>query len=608
MSNIIQLLPDCISNQIAAGEVVQRPSSVVKELLENSIDAGASEIKVIIKNSGKTLIQIIDNGKGMSEIDARMCFEKHATSKIRETKDLFNIKTMGFRGEALASIAAVSQVEMETCSNENELGTKIIIEGSEVKSQTPTSTSKGTTIAIKNLFYNIPARRNFLKSDAVETKHIIDEFQRISLSNPQVSFFLFNNDNEIYHLPISKLSHRIVNIFGKNYQKQLLSCQEQTDSLQIKGYLGTPENSKKTRGEQFFFVNNRFIKSPYLHHVIKTTFENLILPNYYPFYVIFIEIDPQKIDINVHPTKTEIKFEEEKFVYSILKSAVQKSISIYHISPSIDFEQNVNSSTYKLMERAAVSSIPKRVSLEDKNYSQFKNYDNQKANKEDWEKFFQQINSEPKLDEEKQTSIITIESNINDINYEKSLISKDKIQIHQRYIFTQLKSGVLIVDQKAAHERILYEKYTNAILTKSGSSQQLLFPCTFEINKSDFMIVKECEEEIRSLGFIFKYQHSKIIISGCPTEVSDKNLRDLFDGLIEQYKLNLNLSLEKKENLARSFSKKSTLPYGKILERHEMDSLIDQLFACENPKYTPEKKKTFIKVNIKQLEEMFINF
>ncbi len=598
MKNIIELLPDSIANQIAAGEVVQRPSSVVKELLENSIDSKSTEIKLIIRNAGKSLIQVIDNGIGMSEVDARMSFERHATSKIKKSEDLFQIKTMGFRGEALASIAAIAQVELETSVDDKILGTKLIIEGSNIISQNPTSTPKGTKIAVKNLFFNVPARRNFLKSNNVEMKHITDEFQRIALSNPHISFFMYHDNKEIYHLPKSKLSHRIVHIFGKNYQNQLIYCEETTEYVKIKGFIGKPEYSKKTRGEQFFFVNNRFIKSPYLNHAIKTVFENLILDTHFPFYVLFLNIDPKHIDINVHPSKAEIKFDDERLVYSILESAVRKSISEFHVTPSIDFDQNVNSSEFKILEKAQENY--RNVNKKDSAYTKFHNYDLKTNRKDGWDEILKTLDIKPKIDQPVQSLLINKE------NDNKDLKAKSKIQIHNKFILTQIKSGLIIIDQNAAHQRILYEKYINELINNSGTSQQLLFPCTIEISNSDMLILEECLIEIHSLGFKLEIkENNQLLIKGTPSEASDKDPKILLEGLIEQFKWNKNLSLEKNENIARSFSKRSALPYGLDLSQEEISSLIDRLFACKNPNYTSDGLLTFIKIEIDELEKRF---
>ena len=357
MADRIQLLPDSIANQIAAGEVVQRPASAVKELIENSIDAGATHIKLIVKEAGKALLQVIDDGHGMSPTDARMSLERHATSKIRKAEDLFTLHTMGFRGEALASIAAVAQVEIKTRMASDELGTLLVVEGSDVKRQEPTACEKGTSISVRNLFFNIPARRNFLKSNPVELRHIIEEFQRLALANPEISFSLIQTDELVYDLPQGKLSQRIINLFGKAYQQQMAACQEETDLVKVTGYVGKPAFAKKTRGEQFLFVNRRFIRSNYLHHAVMNAFEGLLGENSFPFYVLFMEIDPRHIDVNVHPTKTEIKFDDERAVYAVVRSAVRQAIGTHNLSPGLDFDADVN----LVAKLNAVSNVNKEV-------------------------------------------------------------------------------------------------------------------------------------------------------------------------------------------------------------------------------------------------------
>ncbi|MCP3659483.1 MAG: DNA mismatch repair endonuclease MutL [Bacteroidetes bacterium] len=605
MKNIIELLPDSIANQIAAGEVVQRPSSAVKELLENSIDSKSSKIKLIIKNAGKSLIQVIDNGIGMSEVDARMSFERHATSKIKKSEDLFQIKTMGFRGEALASIAAIAQVELETTVDDDVIGTKIVIEGSNLNSQTSTSVLKGTKIAIKNLFFNVPARRNFLKSNSVEMKHIIDEFTRIALSYPEISFLLYQDNKEIYHLPQSKLSHRIVHLFGKNYQNQLISCEENTEYVNIKGYIGKPEYAKKTRGEQFFFVNNRYIKSPYLHYAVKSVFKNLILDNQFPFYVLFLEIDPKHIDVNVHPSKAEIKFDDERLVYSILEAAVRKSISKHHVVPSIDFKQNVNSSEFRILEKAQEKHREMRGG--NSAYVNFKNYDLETNKKNSWDEIFKTLNITPKENNQIQSVLV---DNVNDMPENENIvknINSNKLQIHNKYILTQIKSGLVIIDQNAAHQRVLYEKFLNQFKNNSKISQQLLFPYSIKMNNGDMLLLQECSKELNQLGFIIQIKSKEeIFIKGMPSEFSDKDPKSLLEGLIEQYKLNKGLSLEKKESIIRALSKRSAFSHGVLLSEEEVNYLIDQLFACANPNYTADGYRTFIKIGIEEIESKFV--
>ena len=610
MSDIIRLLPDSIANQIAAGEVVQRPASVVKELIENAIDADSRAIKVVIKDAGKTLIQVIDNGVGMSEVDARMSFEKHATSKIRASEDLFNIQTMGFRGEALASIAAVAQLEMETCHKKGELGTRIVIEGAEVKTQTPVAAPQGTKISVKNLFFNVPARRNFLKSNPVETKHIIDEFQRAALARPDIVFSFYQNEQEIYQLAAAKLSHRIVHLFGDTYKKQLIPCQEATNSLKLQGYIGKPTYAKKTRGEQFFFVNQRFIKSPYLNHAVKNAFEGLLPQDVFPFYVLFIDIDPQRVDVNVHPTKTEIKFEDERMIYSILTAAIKQALAVYHVTPSIDFEQNVNfdpfaqaSTTITEASTPLTAHTPRRESkLSERNYVQFKRPSTtQQNNAQDWEKLFQHL--EKPAASEPTTTLQLSSANDAPAVAEESL----KIQLHKQYILTQVKSGLLLIDQQAAHERILYEQYAQLPLDgQDRSAQKLLFPVHIALNAADLALVQAHTKELQALGFVLEsFGKDSLIVAGCPAEVVDHDLKQLIEGLLEQIKWHqAKLSLTTQENLARSLAKRACIQPGKQLQKEEMDKLVDQLFACVNPNYTPDGRKTFIMLALEDINRM----
>ncbi len=602
MPDIIKLLPDSLANQIAAGEVVQRPASAVKELLENAIDAEADFIKLIVKDAGKILIQVMDNGKGMSATDARMSLERHATSKISKSEDLFSIRTMGFRGEALASIAAVSQMEIKTCQQDEELGSLIAIEASEIKKQEPVACDKGTSIAVKNLFYNVPARRNFLKSNGVEMKHIVDEFQRIALSNPGVGFTLHNNDLEIYNLPKGKLSQRIVHIFGKNYQEQLVTCEETLEHIDIYGYVGKPEFAKKTRGEQFFFVNNRFIKSGYLNHAVSNAFQGLIAEGTFPFYVLFIGIDPKHIDINVHPTKTEIKFDDERTAYALVRAAVRQALATHNITPALDFTADIN-----LGQKLAVS----RETIKDKNYGQFRSTELQQSNLENWDRLFDENKGKGDFDDFKkhddQAVTLTFGS---EINSGKELVDshekgKPIFQLHNHYIVTQVKSGMLLVDQQAAHERVLYEKYTLYLEKKSGASQQSLFPEAVSLNPSDFALVMEMEEEIASLGFLIEpFGKSDVLIKGMPAEVSG-NEKDIFEGLIDQFKKNVELSLPKKENLARALAKRTGIKIGNRLNEQEMEVLIDQLFACKNANYSPNGRSTFHILEISNIENYF---
>jgi len=616
MPDIIRLLPDSLANQIAAGEVVQRPASVVKELLENSIDAGSTKIQLVIKDAGKQLVQVIDNGKGMSHTDARMSFERHATSKLSTTDDLFNIRTLGFRGEALASIAAVAQVELKTRKNDEELGILLKVEGSQIKTQESCAASIGTSIAVKNLFFNVPARRNFLKSNPVEMKHILEEFQRVALSFPEIGFSFFQNDMEIYNLPAENLSKRIVGLLGNSYKDQLISCQEETELIKVKGFIGKPENAKKTRGEQYFFVNNRFIKNNYLHHAVKTGYDNLIPDDHFPFYTLFLEINPIHIDINVHPTKTEIKFDDERTIYAILLAAIKKALATHNITPSLDFDQNINFNVFNTdlntasLRGAGLYSKPGNDFFRDN-----KNLNN-------WDKLYQNFDHVERNDqhpiftdqpEHEKTGPIILGSRANlpaqEIQHE---IIKDNnsstFQLHLKYIVSQVKSGMVVIDQQAAHERILYERYQSMLNQKSGASQQTLFPQSVELSPTDFALTMELEKEITALGFQFNhFGKNSIVINGIPAELPGSiSETKLFEGLLEQFKFNQSeLKLERKENLARSIAKKSSIKAGMSLSLIEMRSLIDKLFACKVPNYGPSGNPTFIILDLDKIEKFF---
>lgn len=611
MSDIIKLLPDHLANQIAAGEVVQRPASVVKELLENAIDAGASQIKLIVKESGKSLIQVVDNGKGMSMTDARLSFERHATSKIKTTEDLFSIRTMGFRGEALASIAAVAQVELKTRRSEDELGVEIQIEGSEVKKQEPAATPVGTSISVKNIFYNVPARRNFLKSNAVEMRHIVDEFTHVALANPEVAMSLYQSDLEMYQLAPSKLSKRIVGLFGKKYQDQMASCEEETDLLRVWGYVGKPESAKKTRGEQYFFANDRFIKSAYLNHAVTTAFEGLLQEGTFPFYTLFIEIDPKHIDINVHPTKTEIKFDDERTIYAIVRAAVKQALGTHNIAPAIDFNQDVNFASFK------PSGFEATEKQRDRDYSQFKTVDH-KQSQGQWEKLYEGLRKDIKEEEQQAQMTIHPESpktirlsssaNVpSDMPLQEGHGKKVYFQIHQKYLATQVKSGLMLIDQHRAHERILYERFLQQLKSRSGASQQSLFPQTIELSGADFALVNDMKEELHAIGFEFSnFGNSALVINGVPADLKSTNEKELFEGFIEQFKhFQQSLSIPMDERIARAIAQRSAIKSGIVLTQEEMSSLIDQLFACQQPGYAPNGSKTTHIVELEKIDQIF---
>jgi len=627
MTDLIQLLPDAIANQIAAGEVIQRPASVVKELLENAVDAGSSEIKLIVKDAGKSLIQVIDNGCGMSETDARMSFERHATSKIKKADDLFAIRTMGFRGEALASIAAIAHVELKTRRHADDLGTRIVIEGTEIKKQEACQAAVGTNFSIKNLFYNVPARRNFLKSNTVEMRHILDEFQRIALANADIFFSLHHNNTEVFHLTAGNLRQRVVGVFGSSCNKKLVPVSEETDIIKLEGFVGKPEFAKKTRGEQLFFVNNRFIKSAYLNHAVVGAYEDLINTDSYPMYVIFLDIDPSKIDINVHPTKQEIKFEDEKLIYNYLKVAVRHALGQYSITPMLDFDQDPSISGFT--SNASPKQSPTNFNQQTigskgnpgggGNFSSSNSDDLRQANNlKNWEKLYEglgDINSDNPPSNDKSSTPLTIESEWNEqTNKEssgESFIEENQTplyQIHSTYILSQIKSGFMLIDQQAAHERILYENYLAILEEQQNFTQQELFPRTITLNTADSALLKEILPAINMLGFDIKdFGSDTFIIHGTPADLNSSiNEQQIIEMLLQQYKSNMDLKLELKENIARSMAQSASIKRGQPLSNKEMKALIDQLFACNMPYKSPTGRSCFLTYDMGELEKLFL--
>ncbi len=594
MADVIQLLPDSIANQIAAGEVVQRPASAVKELMENSIDAGATHIQVIVKEAGKALIQVIDNGKGMSETDARMSLERHATSKIRKAEDLFTIQTMGFRGEALASIAAVSQMEMRTRLADSELGTLLVVEGSDVKRQEPVACEKGTSISVRNLFYNIPARRNFLKSNPVELRHIIDEFHRLALANPEIGYSFFQGDEHVYELGPAKLGQRIVGLFGKSYQGQLTPCKEETNLVRVWGYIGKPDFTRKTRGEQFLFVNRRFIRSNYLHHAVMNAYEGLLPENSYPFYVLFIETDPQHIDVNVHPTKTEIKFDDERAVYAVVRAAVRQALGAHNLSPTIDFDSNIN----LISNLGQSTSQSKDVYFEERFTRGI-----QQSNISNWQQMFES----PSVEKGDEPQVLRFESTLNSHKENPAPDEKTVFQLENQFIVRSVKSGIMVIEQELAHERILYERFLGQLRSGSAQSQQSLFPQTVILSAPDFALVMEIRQEITNLGFRFdEFGKNTLLITGTPANLPGGNEKELFEGLVEQFKRNQSeLSVPLNENLARSLAKRAAIKRGQRLVKEEIQSLIEGLFSCSTPNYSPDGKPTFIIFDLARIQSHF---
>jgi DNA mismatch repair protein MutL len=605
---IIKLLPDAIANQIAAGEVIQRPASVVKELLENAIDANASNISLIAKDAGRTLIQVIDNGKGMSTTDARMCFERHATSKIKKIDDLFSLFTMGFRGEAMASIAAVAQVEMKTKMADESLGTKITIEGSKIIEHEPCSHTDGTSITVRNLFFNVPARRNFLKSNQVETKHIIDEFIHIALAHPDIGFVLVHNNIELYNLKGGNLRQRIVSLFGKNYNEMMVPVCETTDYIKVDGFIGKPEVAKKTRGEQFFFVNKRFIKSVFLNNAIAKAYEGLIADKSYPFYCLFIDINPANIDINVHPTKQEIKFDDERSVYMILNAAGKRGLAQYSVTPTIDFDQEASFSEMRSFQQPNASQENK--SGYTGGHGIDRSTHDQKYEKE-WQSMF-------RFEHEENDKILTIQSKMDlpefmnqdiiESRFDKDHEKIEPVQLQQKYIVTQIKSGIVIVHQQKAHERILFENYLAQINNQKSSIQKKLFPKTIALTPADSEILDLILPEIEKLGFeIENFGTNTYVIHALPADIEEENIETIIYTLIEQEKMSENIDLNAfRTKICYTLAKKKAIPVGQSLNNKMMINILDSLFACEQPSVSLEGRATFITLNYDEIDKNFM--
>ena len=580
MSTIKQL-PKSVANQIAAGEVIQRPASVVKELIENSIDAKSKNIKLIIKDAGKQSITIIDDGIGMDKNDIKKCFLRHSTSKLREAEDIYKVKTMGFRGEALSSISSVAELKVKTKTLNCDIGNEIIIKDSKILEESKSDIQSGTIINVKNLFFNIPARRNFLKSNNVELRHIIDEFIRCAISNFDVNFILVNEEAEMFNLKKSNLKKRIISIFKKSYEEYLIQCEEEFDSIKIKGFIGKPKNSKKTRGEQFIFVNNRFVKSSYLGHAIYKSYEGLLEEKKYPFYVLFINLNTEKVDINIHPTKTEIKFDDEKLIYSLVNSTIKKTLDKYNISPSIKFDADVN-----FLKEVVTNYDNKDNSFRNKN-------DIKPLRGNDWEEIFENVRSENKTAKLFQDE-------------DEPLTNNKPVQFLDKFIFKQLGEKLLVFNHKNCQQRIIYEKYEKGI-NKFTNTQQNLFPQYIDLNQSDFEIIKTIIEDIKSIGFDIDYfGENSVVVNGIPAGLNDINEKDLVEGFIEEVKnCNSDLDKEKRDKILKFFSKKVKIISSKILNEDQMNLIIDKLFACKNPKFTPDGKQNYIELGIEKVENLF---
>jgi DNA mismatch repair protein MutL len=603
MPDIIHLLPDAVANQIAAGEVIQRPASVIKELVENSIDAGSTVIKVIVKDGGKTSIQVIDNGCGMSVTDARMCFERHATSKIRSAGDLFAIRTLGFRGEALASVASIAQVSLVTRKHDQELGTEIIISGSAVESQQSVACNPGTCFTVKNLFYNVPARRKFLKTNNAELKHIIYEFQRIALANPTVEFVLESNAEEIYNLPATNLKQRIVHVFGKAMNQNLTNVDTDTSIVKISGFIGKPENARRSPGEQFFFINGRYMRHPYFHKAVMSSFEKVLQPDTIPSYFIFLETDPDTIDINIHPTKTEIKFENEMAIFQILMACTREALGRFNLIPSIDFDRE-QAIEFPIARRTDTFRVPE-ISI-NRNFNPFdeeSRYDgnSRPENLKNWEKLYTSdglTTDESARNEQPEQQQLTL----NHQNHTDTFI-----QLKGRYILTPVKSGLMVIDQHRAHERILYEKFIRSLAMNYPLAQHTLFPETLELDEADYLILKEIMDDLHTIGFdIRDFGSNSVVIGGYPNDSRNENPRELIEKFLEIYKsTETDIKISVREKIACSLATAGAFRYGEGLSPAAMQDLVDNLFACESPGYSPNGKPVISIISLEELEKRF---
>ena len=615
MSSIIQLLPDHVANQIAAGEVVQRPASVVKELLENAVDAKATDIKLIIKDAGKSLVQVIDNGVGMNITDARMCFERHATSKIRQAEDLFSLHTKGFRGEALASIAAIAHVEMKTKQDQEELGNHIIIEGSKFVSQEPAVLPKGTSFAVKNLFYNIPARRNFLKSETVEFRHVVDEFQRVALAHPNIYFTMYHNGSEMFNLPNSNFRQRIVNIFSGKTNEKLVPVQEETEIVTIQGFVGKPEFAKKNRSEQFFFVNDRYIKSGYLHHAVMNAYDGLLPNGAQPSYFIYLNVPPNTIDINIHPTKTEIKFDDEQALYAILRSAIKHSLGQFNVAPALDFDRDPNLDTpydyqNKNAEYPTVQvdrtynpfSDEKQSSPFSGGSSSYKKAETTQS----WESLYVGLKQDTlevenfTFENEEVTASFFDEK-------EEEQVAKHTYQIQKKYIVSPIKSGMVIINQHRAHQRVLYEQFLTNMTVHQASSQQLLFPLQFHFSANEMKIITELQPALENTGFVFETLNEEYLqISGIPVNTSESEVSLVLEQLITDLQDGIpDSSFSQNDTIAKSMSKSLAVRTGTYLTEKEQENLVNNLFACKDPNVSPFQKPTFITMRVEDIDKRF---
>jgi len=609
------LLPEAVANQIAAGEVVQRPASAVKELLENAVDAGATQIKLIIRDAGKTMIQVIDNGCGLSERDARMCFERHATSKIRTANDLMAIHTLGFRGEALASIASIAQVELKSKRIDDEVGTSILIEGSDFKSQSPINTPEGTSISVKNLFFNVPARRNFLKSNSLELKYIVEEFLRVALVNTEIAFTLYNQDRILHQVPASNLKQRLVALLGNAYNQRLIPVSQESGIVNIHGFIGKPEFAKKTRGEQYFFTNGRFIKNPYLHHAIENAFQQLIPKDSFPSYFIYLTVDPSTIDVNIHPTKTEVNFQDIKSIYAILHSSIRQSIGKFNLTPSLDFETEPSMDIPPLPKDAEVRQPTITV---DPDYNPFEKKvrpqfeiplpPRGKGTEDQWKPLYDPLKDvhfkpETPIQEEQVTQHILAD-------WDKDASMNEHIrpfQAQNRFIISTTGNGIVILDPQKARERIIYERLLSSFENNQPSMQHQLHPQTILLSPEDFEMAIGMIDVFGKAGFgIREFGKNTLLLEAIPADCAEENITDLFESILEGLKSGTDDGKTKQQvRVARTLAKSMAIFRKQKLQTEEMEGLIEQLFACKIPDLAPDGNPTMIFISFEDLNKKF---
>ncbi len=614
MADLIQLLPDSVANQIAAGEVIQRPASALKELVENAVDAGASQITVNLRDAGKALLQVIDNGRGMSETDARMAFERHATSKISQADDLFRLRTLGFRGEALASVAAVAQVSLQTRTAEQELGTLVEINGSTLVRQEAVACPVGSNFQVKNLFFNVPARRKFLKANHVELRYLIDEFVRVALTQCQVGFTLLHNDVQIHHLPPSGLRERVANLFGRKINAQLLAVELDSSIVRVQGFVGRPEAAKRKAGEQFFFVNNRYMRSSYFQGAVVEAYQGLLPPGSTPSFFLYLEVDPGTIDVNIHPTKTHINFENAGAIHQILLACVKEALGKFNVVPSLDFEMDAS---FEFPNFAPGTPVSAPRASDNPGYNPFEQEGRRfeagrdhrgAANLRDWQKLYEGFEKLPPEPEEAELPrTLSFASQMDQPQQARPAAGRLFLQARGRYIVSTVKSGLMLIDQRRAHLRVLHDEFLDSLRRQSGVAQQLLYPATIELDAAAATLYEQIEPLARQMGFdLERLNANTLAINGIPATVADHEPSQLLEQLLESYRMTANEPrLDALERMAYALARVGAIGHGRGLEQAEMAQLVDQLFACPVPNYDPTGKKIIHMLDLPELEAFF---